>query len=226
MRLVVSSLGLALLLTGCPSRSLMQRADTLEPGDSRLGVALTGGVAHDPTNTIPQASLDVEYRLGVTEGFDLGLRAWPIGGRLSGKLRLYDQDGLSMAAHLALGGSALQVPGDDGEASPLLYRLDATVELLVGFDLGEHQVVAALHVAPGYGGLQADSEDGIEQVSLSGYVIESGLLLGIDLRLSSSFHLMPEVGVFSRAGEQRDVASVLNTDPIVVHGGVGGYFHF
>ena len=199
------------LISGCTSRALLQRAETLRPGEVRLTAAVEGGVAHDSRSTVPTATPVLDARVGVADGADVALRLWTNGTRLSTKLRLARTDGAVLSLELGAQGAL----GEDSS-----YSLGGFATLLTGIELGEHELVIAAHLAPAYGEGIASGRP------ISGLRYEAGVVIGIDLALGDLFHLMPEVGLLYRGGDQRDSLSSLNTDPLIVHIAIGGAFQW
>lgn len=213
--------GLAVAMTlgaaACGTRSLLQRAEVLGAGESRLSLGVFGGLATDSLVLTPSAGIEIDYRLGVGSCVDLDARIWPIGGRLAAKFELARRGRAILSTEVSLVGSAF--PTD-----PVLYYVGGQVSLLLGITLGEHELVLAGVVAPGFG--EASTSDDQNVYRTSGFSVEGGLSLGADFALSRLVHLMPEFGVFARGGEQRDVQSIATRDPFVFHGALSVAFEF
>lgn len=210
---------LAVSAAACGSRSMLQRAEPMAPGESRLSIGVSGGLAADSITTLPTGSVTIDYRLGVARGVDLDARIWPVGGRLGAKLELARSASAVLATEVALVGSGYP------QSEPVIYYVGGQVGLLLGVPFGPHELVLEALVTPGYGVASTDYGDG-ERLTSRGFVVEGGFGIGVDIALGSVVHLMPEVELLARGGEQRDVESVLLREPIVFHGTLGVSFEW
>lgn len=207
---------IALMATGCMSHSLMQRADTLDPGEHRLGGAIVAGATYDPTTALIYGNLEATYRVGVDENVDLGFVVWALGARAGPKIQIFEDADLAISTEL--GAAALYASTSTSGPDTSLVAVGGFATLLVGLNVDESQLVIAANVAPYW----ADSEQGPRRGE--GLLLDAGVRVGFDLAVADIFHVMPEVGV-----SVRSVDGELGTphdDPVVLHLGLGGYFQW
>ncbi len=111
-------------LSSCISTSSYQRAQTLDPGDSETGIALTSTKVsldgeseffEDINYIVPEAF----YRIGLFKNFEAGVKVYPFSFVVDGKYQFMDtKDGWDIAADLGIGYSSFSIDvnttdGDD-----------------------------------------------------------------------------------------------------------------
>jgi hypothetical protein len=190
-----AALGLGLGTTGCVPQTGLGRATPLAPGRLRVGAAIlpsfeTAMLQPEQPVTGPWARLLVGAHVGVTEGFELGGRAWAFtlptvgsefGFAADAKLALRTpgpSGGPSLSAALSLAYDQPRMPG-----APW-HLFNATLPLLIGWDFGENHFVLGPRVA-----LQTASAYGMETIVYPGF----GLSVGFFGRVTESFDLAPEL---------------------------------
>ncbi len=185
-------MGLCLLATGCVSGTGLGRATTLPRGTTQASTwveasALTARLAGPIT--VPWGLVGLGVRRGVHERVELGLRvsgAWlpwldTIGGLVDAKVQLRRRPaGLDVALAQSAGWRMVRYGGAPWHA------FDAVTTLLVGYNLGRHQLVGGVR-----GGYQVFGARGQELVHLG----HLSLSLGAAFALSSRWELTPEVAV-------------------------------
>jgi hypothetical protein len=149
-----------MLAAGCVNMSTLQTARALEPGQGR--VLLGGGVAIvsvDPPVEwngdsgsqllLPAAFVEVDYRRGIAEGVELGLKATLPGAiSIDGKIELWDEHGVALSVGLGLARDDDRRSED--ESGKYLYELewlDVFVPAYASIDLAD---AMALYVSPKY----------------------------------------------------------------------------
>ncbi len=122
----------ALLGSGCLTVSTLETARVLKPDENRflVGGGTAGGIGTGRFALPTQPNLEVGYRRGVREGYDVGIRASPYGAYIfDAKLALLDDEKLAVAMGLAV---AYLTPWTDGAR---LTMVDPSVPLFVSYDL-------------------------------------------------------------------------------------------
>jgi hypothetical protein len=174
--------------------STIKTATTLPPGQNQIIAALEGNggapIELPVKPLLPE--LVVGLRRGLTERVDAGIKltTLPLGrfvftagveGQVRYQLRRRPDSRLVLAIGPAAG---FRWVGSSGAAMQVSY---ATVPLLVGIDVGRHQIVVAPEA-----GLQLWTSAGSNEV----WVPTTGLSLGFVWRLGARFALVPEVAAY------------------------------
>jgi hypothetical protein len=192
---LAGALGLA-LAGGCASWSSFSTARTVAPGTVRWSPAVTvSGAAHDQPHALSpvQPQLELGVHVGVSEGFELGVRAWTlpskrlwtIGGRLDTKIALLrspdPNGGLDLALAPRLAYQRVGTGGAVAEAGAL------SLPLLIGINTGERTQIV---FGPQVGG-QVWLSDGADDV----WLLTLGGSLGVAFWISDCFALFPEASI-------------------------------
>jgi hypothetical protein len=99
------------MFVGCATMTTLQTAESLDKGEA---VALVGGFisemkidsvdeVFDSVYTWGYPDVEAAARYGVTDNFDIGIKAFVIGMQADGKYRFLNKDKFSMAGDLAIG---------------------------------------------------------------------------------------------------------------------------
>jgi hypothetical protein len=192
----VALIGLFVLCTGCMTTSAFQTASVVPGGKVRFlaaaeDVTVFGGtpVGYPPkyegygnSSSVPQ--LETGARLGLGNGWDVGVKGWLLGGQLEAKKELF-----ASGPHvLSLGAAAGLVHGNVGNgvsasnyyvfSLPLFYGVRFRGSELVISPRLTHVMVPANSIAAGTAG---------------GNALYAGGSVGIAIRLAEGVYLMPEV---------------------------------
>jgi len=141
---------------GCANMSALQTAKTMPAGDGRVLVG--GGYYASPSVnegvgdvTGEEADLkfpylEVGYRRGIVENFELGAKATLPGTiAVDGKYQLVNTGRFALAG--GLGAGYLSLSSGEGEEKTTTRIIDVTVPVYASFDLGEY---VALYTSPKY----------------------------------------------------------------------------
>ena len=195
--LALATVGALCGALGCVPQTGLGRATPLAPGRLRVGAAIlpsfeSAMLQPEQPVTGPWARLLVGAHAGVTEGFELGGRAWAFtlptvgsefGFAADAKLALRTpgpSGGPSLSAALSLAYDQPRMPG-----APW-HLFNATLPLLMGWDFGENHFVLGPRVA-----LQTASAYGMETIVYPGF----GLSVGFFGRVTESFDIAPELAL-------------------------------
>lgn len=183
--LVLAPAALCLLVsTGCMSLSTQTRARTLEAGKTEVTASL-GGVYHADIAPPVLPDVQVHVRHGVSDRVELGASLGSSGLSAAVKVGLVRSEtprsGLNLSLHPKV--TAAFWPGNEGG----LLSAQGSLPLLVGIPLGEHE----LTFAPG---LRYVTET-LQRFEPSNLL--AGATVGIAFRVTKSFTLTPEVGLYT-----------------------------
>jgi len=174
---------------GCLAIGAAQTAQTLGAGNYEVSIepgvygAAVGG------NTFPFASLNVAFRAGLTDRFDLGGRVGTTLGELQTKILLSDPENENFALSLApaVGGFGL------GSSLGGFGVLSVPLPVLIGFKFGRHELTLGprLQNLVVFGSAGAAGAD----ASAAAYVLMAGGSLGFGAQLTDRFRLFPEIAI-------------------------------
>jgi hypothetical protein len=198
-------------LTGCPSYSTMGLARPLRKGSMQTVVSPEAqGVASGLTVVWPQTELGVRY--GVTDSFELGIKAWLFGLALEGKIGLLESPTMESGVDLSFNPSASYMGIGWGFGGVNLITV--SLPLLVGFNFGGNQLVLGPKLV-----------DHMVIAGGVGNLLNVGLSLGYAIKLGDEFRLMPEISattpIFGQAGSAVGFGFVPGA---MVHVGIGIMF--
>jgi len=226
-RVVVPLLGLAalLLVSGCPSVSVMTTAKTIGAGKNEIafspsvyGIAAStvGGSSSGSVNTglFWGGAIDLMYRHGFGDHFDLGGSLSGFGELIvDGKINFIDTPVIALSVDPGIGGVFF------GAASVGAGYVQFNVPLLFDIAFGES---VRLTLAPKYSGLwafaAASSSAGSGSVSAYSHLL--GGAAGLEIKAGKVFRIMPHGGFLTRANNPSGYSGVL------VSGGVAFKFVF
>lgn len=178
-------------LAGCGAQTGFGTARVLAPGASEGAVFLEGSLVTarlDRTTDVPLPLIQggIAYRRGLTEGFELGARAWGLrirgfasfGASLDGKTQLAESGRVHVALVTSLGYHQVRLGGTPS------HVFSGTLPLLIGVDLGRDQLFFGPRLSYGIA-----ASYGANAVSAAYY----GLSLGYAWRWTRTFTFVPEV---------------------------------
>jgi hypothetical protein len=185
------------LLSGCPSFSSLKTARALDKGEFQITVAAEVGGVSVPSSTqgylpasVVYPQFEVASRWGVSDGLDLGFKAYSLGTEFDATIQLI-RGGFDLALSPGVGVSAVVLfsPlafGDftAGNNFGYLY-IPLHLDLLAGLQFGgQHQIVIGPSL---YAMFTLASSNGESPVTLL-----VGGSVGVSFKLSDTFRLMPE----------------------------------
>lgn len=175
------------LLMGCPNVANLTTARVLEPGTAEitiapavtgLSLAIFGG---EDTESITAATIDLGVRAGLAETVDMGFRVSNMGNfNLDVKVGLLDSEGLRIALDPTVGGVFF---GGRSDAGYVQLDLPVLVDLVASDTL-------TFSLAPRYSLLYFFAGN---EASPAVHLL--GGAFGIEIALSDSFALQPNVGI-------------------------------
>jgi hypothetical protein len=187
---------LSVLLAGCPSVSTLGLARTLDKGKSQffvapeaVGFAMTSAGA---TTRFIAPQIEVGARYGVNDRVELGAKAWLVGAAVDGKFALMKSAdmGSGMDVSVDVGAAFLNLTANGTSTTTSQSLLTLNVPLLVGFNLGGHQLVLGPKV--------------VDMVTFGTAFLGSSV--GFAFKVSETFRLLPELSavypVLASAGGQ------------------------
>ena len=182
----------AALLSGCPSWHTAQTADTLGEGNVQVGIEPSFWILPEGAGTITMPYLSA--RFGISERFDFGGRSGPSGLELQTKYLITEPDADGVVLSVA--------PSFGGIVVPNAKVLTAQVPLLVGVNVGEHQLVLGPKAHLYHLGVSAEvcEEDGGGTASAGTTLYSLGSSLGFSAKLGKGFRILPEVAVLMPMG--------------------------
>lgn len=174
------------LAIGCATGGTLQSAHTLAPGKSQFGVEtnIVGVAAKDlPAAYIPQVNLT--FRYGMVERFELGGRLGLAGLELTGKYQLTPPGAPGITASIA--------PSVGGLVFGFFNIVNGQLPVVIGIPLGEGSVAETTHVllvpklqlTSTFGGIAGVA--GGQATALS-----AGASVGISLKLGETARIIPE----------------------------------
>jgi hypothetical protein len=208
---------------GCGAQTGFGSARVLDPGDAQIGWVLEGSVVAAKLGAESQVPLPlvqggVAYRRGVVEGFELGARAWGIGitgfqafgGAIDAKVHLARSGRTRVTLVSSLGYQQLRLGGTP------CHVWSGTLPLLIGVDLGRHQLFLGPRVAYGLAASYGANTVG---------ALWGGASIGFEWWWTKSLAVVPElVWMYSPVpfnGEYRDPD---RTGAHALQIGLGGHF--
>ncbi len=189
----LTQIGLAMALgigsTGCMAIGAVQTAQTLGEGNYEVAIEPGAyGVAAGGEN-YTTFSMNVGFRFGVTDRFDIGGRVGTTLGEVQTKFLLSDPDNDSFALSIApaIGGFGF------GTGVGSVGVLNIPVPVLIGFKFGDHELTLGPRIQNLilFGSASAGSTD----ASAGVYVLMAGGSVGFAAQLGSRFRLLPEIAV-------------------------------
>lgn len=185
--------GLAMALgigsTGCMAIGAVQTAQTLGEGNYEVSIepgVYGAAVAGEGSQAF---SLNVGFRFGVTDRFDIGGRVGTTLGEVQTKILLSDPENENFALSIApaIGGFGF------GTGVGSVGVLNIPVPVLIGFKFGRHELTLGPRIqnlvlfgSAGAGNSNADA---------SLYVLMAGGSVGFAAQLGERFRLLPELAV-------------------------------
>lgn len=179
------------LLAGCPSVSSLTTARTITPGKFQLTVApgfegfsVTSKATKDNA-AVGVPAIEFGGRYGFSEAMDVGFKAGM--GGIGGDLKY-------QFVRSPTSDSGLDLALDPGLATNF-GSLVLSVPLLVGFNFSGHQLVLGPKLIDQLWFASAVASDGSGSSSASVNVLYAGASVGLSLKLSDAFRVMPEVSI-------------------------------
>lgn len=169
-----------MLLPGCLAYSSLQRAEVVEPGETRVGwapAALHTGQRQVIPIVLPGLAT---VRHGLGHGLDLGARFWLVGAGLGLKYQFVDAAPFAVSVAPEVSVMALNVLRDTA--------VDLTIPVLAGFGFGPHQLILGANVV-------------LRNTTLTNgaperrFVAYPGAVVGLDFALGPHVHVLPETAV-------------------------------
>ena len=174
------------LTTGCVATNISAIQAPLPTPQDELDVALEGGAwmvqVDSDTWAVPRGNLSLRY--GLNQRIDLGVRAGSGGIGLGSRILLTSPEG--SAATLSLGPSVAM-----GQLGIKSYQTNVILPLLMGVNLGQHELYVAPHLQT-----WIFFETGPEEAKGALAMVGPGGSLGMALQMGPRFRLMPEVAAW------------------------------
>ena len=217
------------LALGCSSQLGLGRARTLDAGHTKIGAGfeadlLSANRGEKTVVPLPWTQVNVGVHHGVTDGVELGVRAWGFtvpnilttwGVAADAKLALRRPDPTQSRLNIATGASfSYHQPRYGGNA---YHLFSGTLPVLFGVSLGRHELVFGPRIADyvwtGYG-----------QNTVNAFYFGSSL--GFAAKVKQRFELFPEIVAMysftSFNGETTDEHE--RQGVLLFQGGIGGSF--
>lgn len=198
-----------LSLGGCANFSSFQEADTMAAGQHRKGVGASvtkykfdlGDTEEDVT--VP--ALNLWYRIGLTDRFELHAMAWiPLGATIGGKYQLLgNRNKAGLALSLGLDAGYLTITSGDAGNETKTTIVDTYVPVYLGYRTSPG---FAAYLVPKYMLRFTNSDSGSDLVHFTGGTV------GVAIGKSSSFHI-----------EGSALVDINSGDPAIT-GGIGFAF--
>lgn len=187
LRVTALLFGVGLLGTGCASLNAAQTANTMGRGGFQVGLepAVEAFSGSNGLGTAYAPRVDLAFRYGITDAIDIGGKVGTSLLELDGKFQFTDPANQRFVLSLAPSIGGFFFGGDGGSTGAVTFR----VPLLIGIGFAGHQLVIGPNI-----------QDWLAKASVGGDSALSnefgaGASIGIALRLSDGFRLMPEFGV-------------------------------